>query len=629
MKIINTNVIRYGKEVRVLEPQQIIDMIPFGRYQIFLAALYFFNFITNSFLCYNYSYLLILPQYKCLNQTTKLFEDCENEFVCQTLNQEQRGELWYVDYQDILSMNNWIDRLSMHCSEGYLIGLFGSMEFIGAAIAALIFPPIADTYGGKYFSYTAMWLTVLVMLTLMIVKNHYIYYAALTLNGVCIGLKQFIFYTHIMEFMGPKTNFISGFSFFFDGGVFTVSPLILYFITRNTQTFVYIGLALSVITIFFSHTFLKIPESIKFNLIKGNFAELNEDIRNIMNFNNTPEDVQRDVMLKLKAYEDQEIAAKQKQITSIRSQLVLGTQVKINKNNQSLFQVLINTKDAVYNLVMINFGWITATFVFFLLDFFVKYLPGNIYVNQLVASMSMFGYLISDPIMYIACPFISRSAQQTNTYVCDDNLMCRCDYKHDNNQEFTDIQKQYTINLIKNCQIEADELNIVQEVLINKVLDYVIQTVGVQESVQLIQNKYSNNQDICQGSYSLFLNIDKYVQNSNEQHDLISCLVKYQTLIKEQLDIALAQFKQFEDRLRNLGSKLRAPNQLQNFSDSLGDLKQVQRKLKTNLCALIIDNLFNRSQLLENILGSGFQLKILQAAISYKPYNIRTIRGTW
>ena len=43
-------------------------------------------------------------------------------------------------------------------------------------------------------------------------------------------------------------------------------------------------------------------------------------------------------------------------------------------------------------------GWTASTFVFFLLDFFVKYLPGNIYVNQLIASISMFGYLMGEPI---------------------------------------------------------------------------------------------------------------------------------------------------------------------------------------------------------------------------------------
>ncbi|CDW85416.1 UNKNOWN [Stylonychia lemnae] len=150
--------------------------------------------------------------------------------------------------------------------------------------------------------------------------------------------------------------------------------------------------------------------------------------------------------------------------------------------------------------------------------------------------------------------------------------------------EFTGIQKHFTINLIKNCQMEADELKIVQEVLVNKILDYVVQTVGVQDSVQLIQNKYSNNQDICQGSFSSSLNVDKYVQNSNEQQDLISYIIQYQSLIKEQSDIALISLKLFEDMLRSLDPELNTPNQLQKFSDSLSQLKLVERKIMKLNC---------------------------------------------
>lgn len=118
-----------------------------------------------------------------------LYENCENDYVCETLESKQEGYLWYVDYENSLSLFNWIKRLNMHCSDPYLIGLFGSYEFIGTAMACLIFPPIADTYGRRFFSISSMWITMGVMLTLMIFSNHYVYYAALLVNGICIGLK--------------------------------------------------------------------------------------------------------------------------------------------------------------------------------------------------------------------------------------------------------------------------------------------------------------------------------------------------------------------------------------------------------------------------------------------------------
>ncbi len=136
----------------------------------------------------------------------------------------------------------------MHCSDPYLIGLFGTYEFIGCSLACLIFPPLADTYGRKIFTSSAMISSIAIFAVIIFTQNHYVYYVTLFFNGVVIGIKQFIVYAHVMEFMSVKTNLISGLFFFVDGAVFTISPLILYFVTRNTMALVYIALALSIIT---------------------------------------------------------------------------------------------------------------------------------------------------------------------------------------------------------------------------------------------------------------------------------------------------------------------------------------------------------------------------------------------
>ena len=44
--------------------------------------------------------------------------------------------------------------------------------------------------------------------------------------------------------------------------------------------------------------------------------------------------------------------------------------------------------------------WCSTTFTYFLVIFYVKYLPGDIYYNQIVSSFSVFAYLIA--------PFMAR-----------------------------------------------------------------------------------------------------------------------------------------------------------------------------------------------------------------------------
>ena len=56
--------------------------------------------------------------------------------------------------------------------------------------------------------------------------------------------------------------------------------------------------------------------------------------------------------------------------------------------------------------------------------------------------------------------------------------------------EFTQIQKQYTMNIIKHSNEEGDELNLVRDVLLQKVLDFTLQTIGLNDCLEFICHKY-------------------------------------------------------------------------------------------------------------------------------------------
>jgi hypothetical protein len=48
----------------------------------------------------------------------------------------------------------------------------------------------------------------------------------------------------------------------------------------------------------------------------------------------------------------------------------------------------------VHNLCMMILVWISASFTFYLLNFFVKYMPGDIYFNSVISGLSCFAMLI-------------------------------------------------------------------------------------------------------------------------------------------------------------------------------------------------------------------------------------------
>lgn len=52
----------------------------------------------------------------------------------------------------------------------------------------------------------------------------------------------------------------------------------------------------------------------------------------------------------------------------------------------------------VFNLIMMVFNWCAVSFFFYLLNFFIKYMPGDIFINSIVSGLCCFSLLIEGPI---------------------------------------------------------------------------------------------------------------------------------------------------------------------------------------------------------------------------------------
>jgi MFS family permease len=63
----------------------------------------------------------------------------------------------YIDWTNQYSLRNWITRLNLDCrGDSLVIGFFGSYEFFGQLVACIIFPPLADLFGRRIFTFIGM-----------------------------------------------------------------------------------------------------------------------------------------------------------------------------------------------------------------------------------------------------------------------------------------------------------------------------------------------------------------------------------------------------------------------------------------------------------------------------------------
>jgi len=176
--------------------------------------------------------------------------------------------------------------LGLHCAPAYEIGLFGSCFFFGYLCSCLVFPPLADLYGRKPFVIGVCVEQAICLLALLYppVVSPFSFYVIIFFFGASGPLKNMIAYTHLMEFLPDKVTEASGLLFFLDDFVQVISPLLLMYVTKDTDLFLWIGLFMNILPLLGFLT-VYIPESTKYLLEKGRYNSALNDIEHILRFN--------------------------------------------------------------------------------------------------------------------------------------------------------------------------------------------------------------------------------------------------------------------------------------------------------------------------------------------------------
>jgi MFS family permease len=102
-------------------------------------------------------------------------------------------------------VRNWITRLNLDCqADSLIISLFGSYEFFGQLVACIVFPPLADLFGRRIFTFIGMGLQTSVFVGLIAFKRYQYYYALIFILGLAVIIRYLIVYAHLMEYVAQK-----------------------------------------------------------------------------------------------------------------------------------------------------------------------------------------------------------------------------------------------------------------------------------------------------------------------------------------------------------------------------------------------------------------------------------------
>ena len=156
--------------------------------------------MTGGQIVYGLGFLDAYPAYECYNVSTKEWDFCERETICDT---GLAADLWRINYNDPNSFKNWVDpsKLNLTCTSKELIGLLGSLYFLGFAISAGIVPRLADKWGRKWPYIASLTLQLSAYVQIFFSKSIYYTLAMYLLVGLSAGGRVAIGTTYLNEFV--------------------------------------------------------------------------------------------------------------------------------------------------------------------------------------------------------------------------------------------------------------------------------------------------------------------------------------------------------------------------------------------------------------------------------------------
>ena len=350
----------------------------FGRLQWLASLILILAINAGELLVVNLAYFELMPTYECRADGPDgetYWAGCEPADFCAADGSYDR-EAVRVDWSSPTSLHNWVEQLDLACEKKATFGLMGSMVFLGWMASATFAPRLSDLHGRKYFFLGFMTMQTAFVAGIALTTSVKALLPLLFLFGLCSCGRLPIAYVYLMELMternqkivGPMINASIGFCMVLSTFLLTHTP-------KSTAVILHVSLAISVLSIVV--TYFLIPESPKFLYATGQHHRCQEAFARIASFNGHKG-----------AFAN---------VTFCESS---AESAPLLKGKRGEARELCENKTYLRNLLIMVFTWCTLSFSYYLLNFLLKYLQGDIFMNSYAASgAEIVSKALSSPIL--------------------------------------------------------------------------------------------------------------------------------------------------------------------------------------------------------------------------------------
>ncbi|CAI2363436.1 unnamed protein product [Moneuplotes crassus] len=375
----------------------------FGRFQWVLMLWAGLARQGVSFYFYTLAYSELVPKLECKDLTLQTFEPCEVEDICNGSDIIDR-DLWRVDYTDSKSFHNWMTDLELYCHSDFMIGLFGSMLFLGFALSGIGLKQ-SDRFGRKNTILGGILISLISVFILFFWRNLYAKYVGLLILGF-IGFKNLAIYILTVESVPMQYQiYVTGWILSSDP-LFTLIPATIFLMAggKQLQHFFIVGCVVAVLSFFLV---LLVPESPKFLFEKKRYSELRKNLAYMAKFNgvsmgeyqiegetppsgfreNSEENGQTEQKLYRVDLINRSDLTSESQIEAIEN---IENRPLLEKETRKDFSVRqeLKNKRTLMNLICVIVIFCVGSFNYYMVGFYIKYVGDNIYINILASTSS-------------------------------------------------------------------------------------------------------------------------------------------------------------------------------------------------------------------------------------------------
>ena len=183
-----------------------------------------------NYFIFTIAYLELVPSVLCKYTKQDEFVKCyDYKDICK----ENYVFDWKVDYDDKYSFHNWITDQNLYCKSDFMIGLFGSIYFVGFGFLG-VFLKFSDKYGRKKIVISSCIFQALLVFLFLFSDDYRAYYVIFFFAGISIT-KETILFIYRTELVPDKYQiYISAISHTcFTLICYTNVPLYFYYGGKN------------------------------------------------------------------------------------------------------------------------------------------------------------------------------------------------------------------------------------------------------------------------------------------------------------------------------------------------------------------------------------------------------------